>query len=317
MQEVVQEAGLRSFPPHRAAVAGSVATLLLATVILLAVNGKLMAASPQPLAQGEPTPTAAHQSLLPIVVGPAPVATQAPPPTAPPPTAPPPTAAPPTAPPPTAAPPTVVPPTVVPPTVAPPTVTPPTVAPPTVVPPTVAPPLQAEAQALYTTLYLPALSESAASTADVSRCTPGTISLARLAALEMQINYFRQMAGVPPIALDGTLNARAQAAALIMAAQGDLSHDPPESWSCYSEEGYDGASHSNLGISTGYDNRTTVVNFMRDAGSNNVAVGHRQWLLAPPTKHMGAGEVQGSKWDAYALYVVSAMEGPSYLARHA
>ena len=166
------------------------------------------------------------------------------------------------------------------------------------------PSAQVDAQALYNALYLPALTEASLSTGNVANCTPGALSAARLAALEKQVNYFRQMAGVPPITFDATMNARAQAAALIMAAQGDLSHDPPADWKCYTGEGSIGASQSNLGISYGYDTRFTVMNFMEDRGANNLAVGHREWLLAPPTTRMGGGEIKGPEWDAYAVYVV-------------
>ncbi len=160
------------------------------------------------------------------------------------------------------------------------------------------------AAALYRDNFLPALSAAPQWTGNIEGCVPGLISAARLVAIEKQINYFRMLAGVPPIALEATMNARAQAAALIMAAAGNLSHSPPSSWPCYTEEGSSGAGQSNLGLSYGYDIRESVVRFMLDDGANNLAVGHREWLLAPPTTHMGAGEVQGAKWDAYAVNVV-------------
>ena len=169
--------------------------------------------------------------------------------------------------------------------------------------PTPAPQRQA-AVALFTTYFLPALAEMPQWTGDIEGCVPGSISTARLGAIEKQINYFRLVAGVPPIALDATMNFRAQSAALMMAAAGALSHSPQPTWPCYTEEGKIGAGRSDLGLSYGYDVRESVIRFMLDDGANNVAVGHREWLLAPPTTHMGAGEVQGPEWDAYAVHVV-------------
>ncbi len=176
--------------------------------------------------------------------------------------------------------------------------------PPGAVPAPTPPASPREAAALYHSEYLPALSTDAQSTANVANCSPGTISAPRLAALEKQINYFRRMAGVPLISFDATMSAHAQAAALIMAAEGSLSHDPPTTWRCYSADGATGAGRSDLGLSGGYDTRRSVITFMQDPGSSNVAMGHREWLLAPPTRLMGAGEVQGSEWDAYAVHVV-------------
>jgi hypothetical protein len=45
---------------------------------------------------------------------------------------------------------------------------------------------------------------------------------------------------------DSALDADAQAAALIMDANGALSHQPPPSWDCWTQSGYDGADNSNL-----------------------------------------------------------------------
>ncbi len=281
-------------PPHSprsAARPRPVLVALLAALVLLAAAGGLKASSFRLPAVPVQTPAAPYNALLPIVAGrvasPTPSATWTSSPTA---TAPP-------APSSTATPSATHTPTL--PALTS-TRTPTTAAPPVNTPA----PAQVDAQALYDALFRPALAEDPISSGSVANCIPGALSAARLAALEKQVNYFRQMAGVPPITFDPVMNARAQAAALIMAAQGNLSHAPPTDWKCYSEEGAVGASKSNLGISYGYDTHFTVMNFMEDRGDNNLAVGHREWLLAPPTTHMGGGEIKGPEWDAYAIYVV-------------
>ncbi len=125
---------------------------------------------------------------------------------------------------------------------------------------------------------------------NVANCDAGTTSAAYKQAILTRINYFRAMAGVPAtISLNTTYNNKAQQAALIMAAQDDLDHNPPPSWSCYTANGAEAASKSNLSLgNAGYD---AVFSQMRDNGSNNAPVGHRRWLLYPQTEQMGTGDV--------------------------
>src|SRR3546814_12342301 len=55
--------------------------------------------------------------------------------------------------------------------------------------------------------------------------------------------------GLAPVPLSSTLNAGAQRAALIMSANGALSHHPTTSWKCYSSSGAAAAGKSNLALS--------------------------------------------------------------------
>jgi hypothetical protein len=81
---------------------------------------------------------------------------------------------------------------------------------------------------------------------------------------------------------------RAQAAALIMAANGWLNHHPPSTAACWTAEGYDGASHGNLSVfSTG---PRAVASYMIDGGGN-LTVGHRRWLLYQQLWAIGSGDV--------------------------
>jgi hypothetical protein len=77
----------------------------------------------------------------------------------------------------------------------------------------------------------------------------------------------------------------AQACALIMEANGDLSHEPPMSWTCWSELGADGASSSN--ISGGASVRSADA-YMIDNG-NATTIGHRRWILSNSLGPIGIG----------------------------
>ena len=121
-----------------------------------------------------------------------------------------------------------------------------------------------------------------------STCTAGSRSSAELDPVVDLINLHREVVGIP--ALLGThaeSNRLAQEASLVMEANGRLSHFPDPNWSCWSQDGHDGASSSNLHIGTGLWGQ--VFGYMVDDGDNNLAVGHRQWLLDPTLARVGVG----------------------------
>ncbi|MET0997157.1 MAG: CAP domain-containing protein, partial [Marmoricola sp.] len=110
------------------------------------------------------------------------------------------------------------------------------------------------------------------------------------------------------VRLDPVLNARSQRTALMMSAQGALSHSPSRNWRCYSAVGAANAGKSNLALA--YPNITSagVVNqYMKDSGSNNYGVGHRRWLLNPFATTMGSGSTR----TANAVTVI----GPKSMSR--
>jgi hypothetical protein len=126
---------------------------------------------------------------------------------------------------------------------------------------------------------------------DRANCAPGSTALAARDAVRRRINFFRAMAGLPAtITLNATYNAKDQAAALMMSAQGNLSHTPPASWTCYSADGAEAAGKSNLAL--GVAGPEAIDGYIEDYGSNNQVVGHRRWLLYPQTLSMGTGDVE-------------------------
>lgn len=108
------------------------------------------------------------------------------------------------------------------------------------------------------------------------------------------------MAGVnPKIALNEESNRLAQEAALVMAAAGDLSHEPDSSWPCYSQAAYDGASQSNLFL--GLFGVPSIDGYIEDPGEDNYPVGHRRWILDPTLSSIGTGDTRNSN----ALFLTS------------
>lgn len=139
-------------------------------------------------------------------------------------------------------------------------------------------------------------------TGAVGTCVAGGTSQQYKDAALQRINWYRAMAGVPGLTgLDATYSTQAQSAALMMSANGQLSHTPPPSWTCYTAAGATAAGKSNICL--GYnltDDPGCIRAYMDDTGSNNTVVGHRRWLLYPQTQTMGTGDVVSGGGFLYA-----------------
>jgi hypothetical protein len=150
-----------------------------------------------------------------------------------------------------------------------------------------------EARVFYNTVYVSSDHVPMQWNGAVSGCQAGTNASAYLRAVARRINYYRAMAGVPAgIAFSADQNRQAQQAALMYHVNDALSHFPPVTWSCYTEEGAAAARNSNISLGTA--GPEAVLGQMRDHGLDNTAVGHRRWLLYPQTQVMGSGNVPAS-----------------------
>lgn len=157
----------------------------------------------------------------------------------------------------------------------------------------------------YKTVFASSAGVASGWTGSISGCNAGDTSADYKAATLRRVNWFRAMAGVPAsVQLDAVFNQKAQQAALVMAANNQLSHTPPSSWACYTAVAAEAASKSNLALGrAGAD--SVAEGYMRDSGANNPAVGHRRWLLFPQTQFMGTGDVDASP-RTNALWVFDA-----------
>ena len=156
-------------------------------------------------------------------------------------------------------------------------------------------------------------------TGSVTECDAGTIPSLVRDDLMAGVNFFRALAGVDAGTRDPAPDAKAQAAALVMHANEEMSHYPPPTWACWSDEASEGASHSNLYFSafdgSAFLHRALEV-LIDDPGPSNTSVGHRRWILSP----YGGPFAFGATSTAMALWVVGPyptdghVEAPDYVA---
>ncbi len=119
------------------------------------------------------------------------------------------------------------------------------------------------------------------------------------------LNFCRYVAGLPAdVELNPEYDQLAQAAALISAVNGGLSHAPtqPEAMpDALYEQAYAGASRSNLALGYPTLAATLLRGYMYDSDPKNIdRVGHRRWILDPDMQYTGFGAVG----NASALYAI-------------
>jgi hypothetical protein len=119
----------------------------------------------------------------------------------------------------------------------------------------------------------------------VASCDPGDISAdARANALRV-LNLYRAMAELPAVMDDPARNAKDQQCALMMRANDMLSHMPPMSWTCWTQDGADAANGSNIGTAPAV---ASIDGYMLDPG-NPTTLGHRRWVLSNSLGPVGIG----------------------------
>jgi hypothetical protein len=119
----------------------------------------------------------------------------------------------------------------------------------------------------------------------VATCTVGDISADGRANALRLFNLYRWLADLPAVQTEASRDAQAQACALMMDAEGELSHDPGEDWACYTEAGAQGASSSNISGGPGV---SSVDAYMIDNG-NETTHGHRRIVLSNQLGPIGLG----------------------------
>lgn len=151
----------------------------------------------------------------------------------------------------------------------------------------------------YLTTLKPALDVAPGWTGRVLGCVAGSTSIESKRAGLAAVNYMRAMADLPPVSVNTTLTKYAQASALIIEANGTLTHTPSSRSLCYTKDGYKGSNTGNIGLLLSDGERypkaqTTgargVALYMDDPGANNISVGHRRWLLYSRLTQVGLGD---------------------------
>lgn len=145
------------------------------------------------------------------------------------------------------------------------------------------------AKMLYDDYYVASSTTSADMpwTGDEPSCEPGAVPQSTKDKILARLAYYRIAAGLNNTIVENPDKSnKAQHAALMMHANGELDHFPPNTWKCYTADGEDGAGNSLLTISK---NAEAIDSYVQDYGSANGPVGHRRWLLWPRLQEIGIG----------------------------
>lgn len=130
---------------------------------------------------------------------------------------------------------------------------------------------------------------------DLARCDPGELRPEAGASFLTALNRLRARHGLAPVRPDPAAERAVAEAALMMAANNALSHEPPASWKCWTAAGADAAGSSNLlgGVSSPYlayeDDDGILAEWLIEGDSD--AIGHRRWLLYPHLAQTALGRV--------------------------
>ncbi len=159
--------------------------------------------------------------------------------------------------------------------------------------PAVNPADRAGVLALYRDYYLSSEGIAPLWTGNVAVGAPGTVNHAYQLATLRRINYFRAMSGLPGnVGFDLAASAKCQQAALMMAAERNVSHHPSPFWRWYTPAAAEAAAHSDLSLDTRNDEGPAAIDrYIADDGPANAFVGHRRWLLYTGTTGLGLGIV--------------------------
>lgn len=130
---------------------------------------------------------------------------------------------------------------------------------------------------------------------DPARCIAGALRpQTKLRFLEA-FNALRTLHGLAPVRYNEAADRAAGEAALIMATNNALSHDPPSTWTCWTAAGAGAAGSSNLlgGVSSPYlayeDDNAILAEWLIEGDGDEI--GHRRWLLDPYLEETSLGRV--------------------------
>ncbi|PJB83007.1 MAG: hypothetical protein CO090_01835 [Acidobacteria bacterium CG_4_9_14_3_um_filter_49_7] len=175
---------------------------------------------------------------------------------------------------------------------------------------------------------------------DLAHCIAGALSQQEIEAAVRTVNAIRLLHHLPPVSLDPGMDSGSANAALITTANRSMTHHPAPESLCFSDEGAEASTHSNLFISTYsiWDPTSVgrripdIVNQMKKyliptsdiviswlIDRNIPSLGHRRWLLNPFLTEVSFGRVDtishtGNRWDVItgsALAYHAAREIPS------
>lgn len=130
---------------------------------------------------------------------------------------------------------------------------------------------------------------------DPARCVAGILRPETKYRFLDAFNALRARHGLAPVRYNEAADQAAAEAALMMATNNALSHDPPPTWSCWTAAGTGAAGSSNLlgGVSSPYlayeDDNAVLAEWLIEGEGDEI--GHRRWLLDPYLEETTLGRV--------------------------
>lgn len=135
---------------------------------------------------------------------------------------------------------------------------------------------------------------------DLQKCQTGQLQETEKQNLLSHINSIRQLHGLASVTLNHDTEASVKQAALMFAVNGQISHNPPTTWQCYSEAGANAALKSIIsgGVTAKniafYSPEQDFIAWLTDINAINIAdIGHRRILLDPFLASIAYARVSG------------------------
>jgi hypothetical protein len=122
-------------------------------------------------------------------------------------------------------------------------------------------------------------------TGDPATCDPGEAPSVGVDNAMRLVNYARELAGVDALELDPAAADGTQECALMMHANASLSHQPPDTWECWTQAGATAAARSLLAREPSVG---AMLQYLVDFGNETTLV-HRRWLLNPAVPRIALG----------------------------
>lgn len=144
---------------------------------------------------------------------------------------------------------------------------------------------------------------------NVDNCFEGRLKQAEREKVLAYVNAIRRLHGLEDVEYRAADDIQTAKASLIIAANSTLTHQPTASMRCYTQEGYDGSSTSNIGFRSGETPSSESFIDMWLVDNGVASLGHRRWIIDPFLRHISFGRVDrtvGGMFAASALKVIYA-----------
>jgi hypothetical protein len=150
---------------------------------------------------------------------------------------------------------------------------------------------------LYNKLYLSSEIDTIIWNGNTKLCQCGSLDKGIYLKAENRINFFRTVVGLPTVKINLSYNKEAQAAALLIKANNQLTHYPSKEMKCFNQSASNGCLKSCLAFTdfNNFPKTAFITAFIDDLGADNYFVGHRKWLLYTKLVDFGYGATNSSE----------------------